>query len=308
MEKVGLRKRRKLIKDKKEYFELPCGCKFPILGEEKEDDGYPSTEIDYYNLPDCPITWDLLRSGETLGVFQLDTNTGQKWAAKVKPENIGEVADLSALLRPGAAESMMEGVSMSEHYVLRKFGKEENRCQFSVLEPILSRTYNVLLYQEQIISIATLVAGFSLTEGDDIRKAVGGKKAEKLKEAGELFIEKADKHGVVSRAEAEEIFNWIKSSARYLFNQCLSPESKVTSDDGSKTLDEVEVGEYIDTPEGYSKVLNKFEKGEQELFLVKFSNGNTIKCTLSHEFLCADGIKRELREIIDKDFEVLCDG
>lgn len=298
------------MSDELKFFEFPCGCKFPILGEEKESDGLPKTKIDFYNINwDCPITWDLLKSGETLGVFQLESHTGQKWALKSKPENVEEVADLSALIRPGVSNSMLDGDSMSEHYVKRKMNLEENISKYPALSKILESTYNVLLYQEQIIAIAKEICGFNLVEADNLRKAVGSKDAEKLKLVGESFVQKASEYGIVSQKEAEEIFSWIYESSRYSFNKCLSPDTEVVTKDGTKKLSELTIGEYVDSPTGFTQVKNIYFNGKKELYTFNTDNKLSITCTLSHKFQCVDGKMKTAGMILSsKDSVITKDG
>lgn len=208
--------------EKSEYYEFPCGCKFKILGPPKTSDGLPQMKVDYldpdFNLH-CPATWDLIKSGRTLGVFQLDSHLGQAWAEKTEPSSIEETGDLVALMRPGVLNAKQDGISMAEHYALRKKGLEENVSKIPSLQPILQETQNVILFQETIIRIASEICGFTLEEADSLRKAVGKKLADKLMSVKEPFIEGAKKVGAITESEAEEVFEWILASARYSFNK-----------------------------------------------------------------------------------------
>ena len=118
-------------------------------------------------------TWDLICSGRTKGVFQLESRRGQRWAKRANPRNIEELADLISIIRPGTLESMLEGKSMTEHYVDRKSQHEETVYLHEALEPILKPTYGVIVYQEQAMKIATSIAGFSPEEADSLRKPMG---------------------------------------------------------------------------------------------------------------------------------------
>ena len=164
-------------------------------------------------------TWDLICSGRTKGVFQLESRRGQRWAKKANPRNIEELADLISIIRPGTLESMLEGKSMTEHYVDRKSQHEETVYLHEALEPILKSTYGVIVYQEQAMKIATSIAGFSPEEADSLRKAMGKKDAALMKEVRGKFINGTKNKGLVEDQDAAQIFDWIQASARYSFNK-----------------------------------------------------------------------------------------
>jgi len=173
------------------------------------------TNIDYEDKK----TWDLICAGRTKGVFQLESNLGKSWAKRLKPKNIGELAALVALLRPGCLKAIVDGKSMTQHYVDRKHGKEQVTYLHDSLEPILESTQGVLVYQEQSMEIAQVIAGFNLQEADNLRKAIGKKKADLMIEVKKRFFEGAENENIVPRETAEEIFSWIEKSNRYAFNK-----------------------------------------------------------------------------------------
>lgn len=167
---------------------------------------------------DDQYTWDLLSSGNTKGIFQLETHTGQTWSAKVKPQNIEELSALISVLRPGSLRAKDEdGVSMSTHYAQRKNHLEETKSLFTYLDSILAPTYQCMVYQEQAMQIAVKVAGFNEQEADELRSAIGKKKADKMAKVKEKFITKAKTYGVATEEEAQQIFGWIEKSQKYSF-------------------------------------------------------------------------------------------
>lgn len=170
------------------------------------------------NLED-QLAWDLICSGETKGVFQLESKTGSTWAKKVKPRNIEEVSALVSLIRPGTLNAYFEGKSMAQHYVDRKSGKDEVKYLHPSLEPILKDTYGVLVYQEQSMLIAKEIAGFTEQEADNLRKAIGKKLADLMAKLKITFLEGCKNKGIVSETEAAQIFDWIEASNRYSFNK-----------------------------------------------------------------------------------------
>ena len=164
-------------------------------------------------------TWDLICSGRTKGVFQLESNLGRSWAKRVKPKNIEELSALISIIRPGTLKAIVDGKTMTQHFVDRKNGAEEVTYIHSSLEPILKGTQGVLVYQEQSMQIAQQLAGFDLQEADNLRKAIGKKKADLMAKVKEAFLKGSSEKGIVSDEIAEEIFGWIEKSSRYAFNK-----------------------------------------------------------------------------------------
>jgi len=163
---------------------------------------------------DCPAVWRLVACGHTVGVFQLETNLGQDWSQRVKPNSLEELAALTALLRPGPLEA-----GMTQDYVDIKFGRKEHSYIHPSLKPILEPTYGCLVYQEQAIRIATDMAGLSPESADELRKAIGKKKPELMAKVKAKFIKGAQEHGGITHDVAEEIFSWIEKCQRYSFNK-----------------------------------------------------------------------------------------
>ena len=164
-------------------------------------------------------TWDLICSGKTKGVFQLESNLGKSWAKRVRPRNIEELAALVSIIRPGTLKAIQDGKSMTQRFVDRKNLKEEITYLHPSLEPILKGTQGVLVYQEQAMKIVQQLAGFNLQEADDLRKAIGKKKADLMAEVKKKFLKGAIVEKIVNEEEAEEIFSWIEASSRYSFNK-----------------------------------------------------------------------------------------
>ena len=168
---------------------------------------------------DDPDVWDLICEGRTKGVFQLESQLGRSWAKRVKPRNISELAALLSLIRPGGLKAISEGKSMTQHYVDRKANKDPVTYPDDSLEEILSETYGVLVYQEQSMRIAQKLAGFDLKDADQLRKAIGKKKADLMEKVKKSFLEGAEEHGFITKEVREEIFGWIEKSNRYAFNK-----------------------------------------------------------------------------------------
>lgn len=205
----------------KSFYTFDCGCEFPILDPALKEDGLPSLDLDFDKINlNCKKAWCIFIEGKTKGVFQVEKSLGQHWSKLVSPTSVLEISDLISLMRPGTLGSKDEsGKSMATHYVDRKNGTEEAIPLDPVLFDILKDTQQVILYQESILEIAKVVAGFDLKEADTLRKAVGKKDAELLAKVRINFIEKAKERGVVTEEMANIIFDNIWASARYSFNK-----------------------------------------------------------------------------------------
>lgn len=201
-------------------YSFPCGCEFEIVGE--IDDGRPAIDfvpkIDKINL-DCSRTWDLLGAGNTKGCFQLESRLGQSLAKKLKPKNMEQLSALVSIMRPGCLEAVRDGKTVTQHYIDRKNGVEEVSYFHPALKPALENTYGEMVYQEQAMRIARDIAGFTLGQADELRKAIGKKKPELMAKMKLLFIEGAKNLNIVDEEQAEQIFGWIEKSQRYSFNK-----------------------------------------------------------------------------------------
>lgn len=166
--------------------------------------------IDYRSISlDDAETYKLLASGDTTGVFQLESDGMRRALQQIKPTAFGDIVAVNALFRPGP----MEFIPL---YARRKHKQEAVKYVHPILEPILSETYGVIVYQEQIMHIASAMAGFSLGEADLLRRAVSKKKREILDEEREHFTRGAKAKGF-TEAEAAEVYDLIVRFADYGF-------------------------------------------------------------------------------------------
>ncbi|SFV57877.1 DNA polymerase III alpha subunit [hydrothermal vent metagenome] len=164
------------------------------------------------NIED-PAVYEYIGTGETLGLFQIESAGMQDLAKKLKPNGFEDVIAMLALYRPGPMES-----GMLDDFVERKHGRAEITYAFPELEPILKPTYGVIVYQEQVMQIVQTIGGFSLGGADLVRRAMGKKiKAEMDKLQGE-FADGAVKKGF-DRQKAFDLFDLIVKFAGYGFNK-----------------------------------------------------------------------------------------
>jgi DNA polymerase-3 subunit alpha len=163
------------------------------------------------------IPWDdadvyaLMSRGDTVGVFQLESEGMRRTLAQVKPDTFEDIIALVSLYRPGPMDNIPS-------FANRKHGSEPVDYLHPVLEPILKETYGVIIYQEQVMQIAQVLAGYSLGEADLLRRAMGKKKKEEMDAQKARFLEGAASNGV-DPAQAGRIFDLVEKFAGYGFNK-----------------------------------------------------------------------------------------
>ncbi len=169
-------------------------------------------DIDDIPFDDTP-SYDLLSLGATTGVFQLESSGMKELLVKMKPSNFEDIIALVALYRPGPL-----GSGMVDDFIKRKHGKIPIKYDLPQLEPILHDTYGVIVYQEQVMKIASVLAGFTLGDADILRRAMGKKKPEEMAKQKEKFMEGAKAKDVDSK-KAEKVFDLMAKFAEYGFNK-----------------------------------------------------------------------------------------
>ncbi|MEO0369352.1 MAG: DNA polymerase III subunit alpha, partial [Pseudomonadota bacterium] len=158
-------------------------------------------------------TYELLKSGNTTAIFQLESTGMRELIKNLAPDKFDDIVALVALYRPGPL-----GAGMEKVYCDRKHGKEPISYPHDTLEPILNNTYGVILYQEQVMEIARVMAGYSLGGADILRRAMGKKKVEEMARQREIF-ESGAKERDVEQSIAKEVFDLMEYFAEYGFNK-----------------------------------------------------------------------------------------
>jgi len=181
------------------------------LGEIKRTEGI-DLDIDAIPLDD-PKTYKVFGEGAAFGIFQFESSGMRELLRKAKPERLDDLIALNALYRPGPLKS-----GMVDDWVARKQGRTEVKYELPQLEPILSDTYGVIAYQEQVMRIAQALAGFSLGQADVLRKAMGKKDPKVMAKQREAFMEGARAKGV-NEKKATKIFDLMEYFAGYGFNK-----------------------------------------------------------------------------------------
>ena len=169
-------------------------------------------KIDIENLPlDDKAAFKLLQQGDTVGVFQLESDGMRRYLKQLKPTELEDIIAMVALYRPGPMQLVPD-------YIAGKHKKKKVEYLHPKLKPILESTYGILLYQEQVMEIAKELAGFTLSEADFLRKAIGKKIKKLMMAQKEKFIEGAKKNGI-DQSIAQKIWHWIEPFASYSFNR-----------------------------------------------------------------------------------------
>ena len=156
-------------------------------------------------------TFELLSSGETMGIFQLESSGMREVLKQLKPNQFEDIIALVALYRPGPMQNIPT-------YIARKHGKEQPDYLHENLKDILKETYGVIIYQEQVMQIAQALSGFSASKADILRKAMGKKKSAEMERQKKDFIEGAINNGI-SKDQAIYIFQLVEKFAQYGFNK-----------------------------------------------------------------------------------------
>jgi len=168
--------------------------------------------LDIANVPlDDPKTYQIFQEGQTYGIFQFESSGMRDILRKARPQRLDDLIALNALYRPGPLRS-----GMVDDWIARKQGKTEVKYELLQLEPILSETYGVIAYQEQVMRIARELGGFTLGEADILRKAMGKKNPEVMAKQRGKFVEGARKNGIPDK-KAGPIFDLMEHFAGYGF-------------------------------------------------------------------------------------------
>ena len=169
-------------------------------------------EVDLPSLPlDDEASYKLLAKADTAGVFQLESTGMRESLKRLKPDRFEDIIAMVALYRPGPMDNIPT-------YINRKHGEEPVDCLHPLLEGILKETYGVIIYQEQVMQIAQVMAGYSLGDADLLRRAMGKKDKLEMAKQQARFVDGSEKNGV-SKKQAVEIFELVDKFAGYGFNK-----------------------------------------------------------------------------------------
>ncbi len=157
-------------------------------------------------------TFALYQRGDTIATFQFESEGMRQWLIKLKPSNIEDLIAMNALYRPGPMQFI-------PNFVARKHGQEKIEYAHTLLKDILKNTYGIMVYQEQIIQTAQLMAGYTLGAADLLRRAMGKKKADEMAKQREVFVKGAQERHGIARGKALAVFEVMEKFAQYGFNR-----------------------------------------------------------------------------------------
>ncbi len=182
------------------------------INEQLEKNNEPLVDITKINLAD-EKTFRLLKAHQTTAVFQLESRGMKDLIKRLQPDSFEDIIALVALFRPGPLQS-----GMVDDFINRKHGRAKVEYPHPDLEPILKPTYGVILYQEQVMQIAQVLAGYTLGGADMLRRAMGKKKPEEMAKQRTIFVSGATNRGI-EEAKASYIFDLMEKFAGYGFNK-----------------------------------------------------------------------------------------
>jgi DNA polymerase-3 subunit alpha len=254
----------------------------------------PEEQLDLALLPlDDKKTYQLISSGDTAGIFQMESSGFTEMVRKLKPSVFEDIIAAGALYRPGPLDSGMVDI-----FINRKHGRERVVYPHPKLEPILKDTYGVIVYQEQVMQIAQVLAGYSLGRADLLRRAMGKKKAEVMAQERGGFVEGCRANGIAEKL-ANDIFDLMERFAAYGFNKCVVGSTEIVdASSGERTTIEALYRNprsfYIhalgdDGKLRARRVTDVVSNGPKLVFEVRTSLGRRIVATDNHPFRTLNG-------------------
>lgn len=266
-------------------------------------------KIDIESIPmDDKLAISIFRNGKTNGLFQLERKYVQELCKRMNITRFEDICAINALIRPGTLHS-----GMTNEYIERKIGEKENTPLADCLSNTLNDTYNIMVYQEDLMRVVVDYAGFTMAEADNLRRGVSKKLAEKISECRELFLKKSKEKGR-NMDEAKSIFDKIEKFAQYGFNRCVTLDTIVEERErGFVQMKDLEIGDYIlapkddDSGDEFTMVSNIYDTGEKDVYEITLSSGKKIRSTLEHKHWCSDGKCHMLKDILRNGYEILCE-
>ena len=249
-------------------------------------------EIQLETLPlDDAAAYKVFQEGETVAIFQFESSGMRDYLRKLKPSVFEDLVAMNALYRPGPMENI-------PYFIDCKHGRQVVRYEHPDLEPILKDTYGVFVYQEQVMQAANLLAGFSMAQADELRRAMGKKIAAEMEGKRQQFVEGC-KRKKLTPAKAEKIFATMEKFAGYGFNKCLVGETEIV---------DAESGERITVEDLFRRsrrfrihalgedwklrpreVTQVVRNGRHPVFKLVTVRGRTIVATGNHPFRTLEG-------------------
>lgn len=249
-------------------------------------------DIDIEKLPlEDSATLDLYSSGHLKGVFQCENSGMQETMREIGVDSFRDVMAAIALYRPGPMDQIPE-------YVARKRGQNKVDYFHESLEPFvkpyLEQTYGILVYQEQVMQIVGSLAGFSVTDGYVMIKAIGKKKEYLMKRFESQFIDGCVENNIPKSVAEQYWKQFITPFASYGFNASILKSTLIPTASGNKRIEDFKGGEQVYAIDENgdvikTNVVNLHDHGDIEAFEVVFEDGGSVVCSANHKFLTEEG-------------------
>jgi DNA polymerase-3 subunit alpha len=238
-----------------------------------ESQGIP---IDFDALPlDDPKAYALLSEARTFGVFQLESGGMRDALRGLRPERLEDVIAMVSLYRPGPMDLIPD-------FIARKHGRAKIAYEHPAMEKFTRETYGIMVYQEQIMQIASEMAGFTMGEADTLRRAMGKKDRDLMATQRAKFLAGCAERGT-GASKAERVWELMEKFAGYGFNKCLTADTWIEMADGTtKPITEIRAGDRVLTKDGVFPAGPARPSGVRRVGRLTLANGMTIRCTPDH--------------------------
>ena len=244
---------------------------------------------------DDPKTLELFQRGDTVAVFQFESEGMRNYLRELKPTTIDDLIAMNALYRPGPMD-------LIPTYIRRKHGEEPVEYPHPLLEPVLKNTYGIPIYQEQVMQMAQVMAGYTLGQADLLRRSMGKKKVEEMKKHRDIFVAGAAERGVDERT-AHAVFDMMEKFAGYGFNKCVTGDTEIVDTLTGRIVKVQDLYEgralvgrtlSCDTQSLHihpETVLDVVDNGVKPVYRLRTASGKEIEATANHPFLTFSGWK-----------------
>src|SRR3989454_1321831 len=240
-------------------------------------------ELSLDALPlDDARTYALLSEAKTFGVFQLESSGMREALKGLRPERLEDVIAMVWLYRPGPMELIPD-------FIARKHGRARITYEHPAMETFTRETYGIMVYQEQIMQIASEMAGFTMGEADTLRRAMGKKDRELMAKQREKFIAGCKERGTAP-SKSERVWELMAKFAGYGFNKCLSADAMIEMADGTrKPITAIRDGDKVLTKDGVCAAKRMRPSGVRAVGKLTLANGMAVRCTPDHPIFTQRG-------------------
>jgi DNA polymerase-3 subunit alpha len=232
--------------------------------------------IDFDALPlDDAKAYALLSEARTFGVFQLESSGMRDALRGLRPERLEDVIAMVSLYRPGPMDLIPD-------FIARKHGRAKITYEHPAMEKFTRETYGIMVYQEQIMQIASEMAGFTMGEADTLRRAMGKKDRDLMATQRAKFLAGCAERGTDKRT-AERVWDLMEKFAGYGFNKCLSADTQIEMADGTrKPITQIRDGDRVLTKDGVFLSRGVRPSGVRQVGRLTLANGMAVRCTPDH--------------------------